>query len=143
MEVDADLPIDDQLSATLLKLNLVKLTAHPDAAEVEVPAELQDHVRSRVAWAVETVTDESELQTVVNTLAYMLEGADLVDEAETMLLEMMHRTTAPWYFMSWLGSLQEEAGDTEAALDWYRQAYDAAEGRYSRFRWGSTSGTTE
>ena len=138
MERDSSLSVDDRLSATILKIDLVKMSAHPEAEEVEIPASLQDHVRAQASWAIETVTDESELQTVVNTLAHMLEEADLNDEAEAMLLDKMHDTAAPYYFMSWIGGLKEEAGDKEAALGWYRRAFDSAEGRYSRFRWGSS-----
>jgi len=138
MEEDDALSVDDRLSATVLKIGLVKMSAHPDADDVQIPASLQHHVRSRTAWALETVTEESELQTVVNTLAYMLEDAGLSDEAESMLLSKMHDTAAPYYFMSWLAGLKADAGDTEAALEWYRKAYDSSEGRYSRFRWGSS-----
>ena len=138
MEVDEQLSVGDRLTATRLKVDLVMMSAHPDAEEVEIPASLQDHVRARTAWAIETVTDESELQTVVNTLAYLLESAGLSAEAEAMLLSKMNDTAAPYYFMSWIAGLKEDAGDEEAALEWYRRAYDASEGRYSRFRWGST-----
>lgn len=138
MENDASLSVDDRLTATRLRVDFVKMAAHPDAGDATIPPALQDHVRARAAWAVETVTSESELQSVVNTLAYLLEDAGLSDEAESMLLEKMHDTAAPYYFMSWIASLKLEAGDDEAALEWYRKAYDASEGRYSRFRWGST-----
>jgi hypothetical protein len=138
LENDEALSVDDRLSATKLKVDLVLLSAHADADDVTVPTALQEHVRERVDWALETVTDESELQTVVNTLAYVLEAADLKDEAESMLLAKMHDTAAPYYFMSWIAGLKADAGDNEAAIEWYRRAYDASEGRYSRFRWGST-----
>lgn len=138
MEEDSSLGVDDRLSATVLKIDLVKMSAHPEADDVELPPALQDHVRARVAWAIETVTDESELQTVVNTLAHMLADAGLNDEAEAMLLSKMNETAAPYYFMSWIGGLKADAGENDAALEWYRKAYDAAEGRYSRFRWGSS-----
>jgi uncharacterized glyoxalase superfamily protein PhnB len=39
--------------------------------------------------------------------------------------------------MSWMGSIKEDAGKAEEALTWYRRAYEASTGRYSRFRWGS------
>lgn len=138
METDESLSVDDRLSATVLRIDLVQLTAHSEAEEVPVPASLQEHVRERVDWALETVTDESELQTVVNTLAYMLEKASLEGEAEEMLLAKMNDTAAPYYFMSWIAGLKADAGETGAAIDWYRRAYDASQGRYSRFRWGST-----
>ena len=137
MESDESLSVGDRLSATILKLNLIRMAAGLED-EAELPAGVQEHVRQRAAWAVETVTDESELQTVVNTLAYLFEVAGMSAEAEQMLMAKMGDTAAPYYFMSWIARLKEESGDTEAAIEWHRQAYDSAEGRYSRFRWGST-----
>jgi len=68
----------------------------------------------------------------------MLESAGLSAEAETMLLSKMNETAAPYYFMSWIAGLREDAGDIDGAVEWYRKAYDSSKGRYSRFRWGST-----
>jgi hypothetical protein len=139
LETDTSLSVGDRLTATRLKLELASLErAQAGDDSDELPADIQEHVRRQAAWAMETVTDESELQSVVNTLAYLLEAAGLTAEAESMLLARMHDTAAPYYFMTWIASLKEDAGETEAAIEWYRQAYDAAEGRYSRFRWGST-----
>ena len=140
LEADTSLAVGDRLNATRLKLELAALGDQWSAREDEyqVPGYLQDHARNQAAWAMETVADESELQSVVNTLAYLLEDAGLSDEAEAMLLEKMNDTVAPYYFMSWIAGLREEAGDTEAAIQWHRKAYDSATGRYSRFRWGST-----
>jgi len=139
MEQDGALAVDDRLFATLLRVKLARLEMAAEAGETpELPSELQDHVRGRVAWAVEIVTDEGELMTVVNRIGYLLEESGLSSEAEALFLAKMDQTVAPYYFMSWIAGLKEEAGDTEAALAWYRKAYDSAQGRYSRFRWGST-----
>lgn len=137
LERDASLSVDDRLNATRLELEMARLrTTDPETYSVSV--ELQQHARAQAAWAMETVKDESELQSVVNTLAYLLEDADLGAEAEAMLLAKMNDTVAPYYFMSWIAGMREDAGDHEAALEWHRRAYDSAQGRYSRFRWGST-----
>jgi len=124
----------------MARINLA--TTSEDSSDTQdaesVPPEMQQHARDQIAWALETVNDESELQSVVNALAYILEMAGLEDEAETLLIETLNDTTAPYYFMAWVADLKEQAGDTDEALVWYRQAYDNSRGRYSRFRYGST-----
>lgn len=135
LENDPELATDDRLAALLPRLEIARFEAGKDAP---LPAPLLDHVRERVAWAAENVTDESELQTVMSTLVSVLEQAGLTGEAEKLLEQKMGETAAPYYYMSWLAGLRSEAGDEEGALVWYRRAYDTAEGRYTRFRWGST-----
>lgn len=141
---DETLPIDDRLSSLLPRLNLAEAAAETPVAvgeevpEVELPVELVDEVRDRVAWAVGATADAGELQAVLSTAGYLLEKAGLAEEAEALLIEQMAETRAPWYFMGWVGGLKEDAGDPEEALAWYRKAHDNAEGRYTRFRWGSS-----
>jgi len=144
VEADEALGIDDRLSGLLPRLALAQLVAEPpvvvgeEAPEAELPPELVAEVRERVTWAVESVSDAGELQTVLSTAAYLLEKVGLPDEAEALLIAHMEETKAPWYFMGWVGGLREDAGATEEALDWYRRAHTAAVGRYTRFRWGSS-----
>jgi hypothetical protein len=103
-----------------------------------LPEELVAHVRERVAWAGETVTDEGELQAVMSSMVWMLEEIGDDEAASALLESRMDDTLAPYYFMSWLAGKKADAGDTEGAITWYRRAYDEAVGRYTRFRWGST-----
>jgi thiol-disulfide isomerase/thioredoxin len=137
------LPVDDRLDAIYPQIQLAKLDAEGELPagseeEPEVPAELQDHVRERIAWATEAVTDEGELQGVVNSMGGLMMSSGLEGEAETLLTQMMDKTEAPYYFMSWIGSIKKDADLPEEALVWYRKAYENSRGRYSRFRWGST-----
>jgi tetratricopeptide (TPR) repeat protein len=142
IEDQEDLPVDDRLDAIYPQIQLAKLEAEAELPagseeEPEVPAELQDHVRERIAWATEAVTDEGELQGVVNSMGGLMMSSGLEGEAETLLTQMMDKTEAPYYFMSWIGSIKKDADLPEEALVWYRKAYENSRGRYSRFRWGS------
>ncbi len=144
LEAEESLSVDDRLSALLPRLWLTELELAETAGEGEdgedgpaLPAELVDHVRQRIAWAGGAVAGESELQAVMSTMAGLLEEASLGGEAQALLAERMGETVAPYYYMSWLAGMKREAGDTEEALGLYRQAYDTADGRYTRFRYGS------
>lgn len=103
-----------------------------------LPAELVAHVRDRVAWARQQPMQPGEPQTVISTLAWLLEEIEADEEATDLLAEAMDETHAPYYYMSWIGSLKKSAEEPEEAVEWYRMAYDNATGRYTRFRWGAS-----
>jgi len=136
IEQNEQLAVDERLSAAMPRIWMARIDEEDDAP-IELSPELLDHVRERVTWAAETVTDEGELQAVMSTMAYMLEESGLEAEAESLLAEKMNDTHAPYYFMSWIASIKEEA-DPQEAITWYRKAYDSSRGRYTRFRWGSS-----
>ncbi len=140
IESNTSLTVDDRLAGTLALVNLARVAAPASGSGEVAPvsAEVREHAEQQVAWALQTVEDGSELQSVVNTLAYILETAGMDDEAETLLIDTMDQTTAPYYFMAWVADLKQSSGDTDAAIEWYRKAYDNSRGRYSRFRYGST-----
>jgi hypothetical protein len=137
LESSEALSKDDRLSALFPQIWLPQI-ADPDLEDATPSEEVFERIRDRVKWATETITDESELQAVLNTLAHLLHEANLNDEAESLLAATLKDTRAPYYFMSWIASLKEEAGESALAIDWYRRAYESSHGRYSRFRWGST-----
>jgi len=136
VEQDESLSVDDRLSAAVPRIWLVTLDV-PEGEEPELPTELVEHVRERVGWAAETVSDDSELQTVMSTMSWLLDQVGLTEEAEALLTERMDETHAPYYFMSVVAGMKKDADRPEEAVVWYRKAYDSARGRYSRFRWGS------
>lgn len=59
------------------------------------------------------------------------------DAAQTLLLEEMAKSKTPYYQMTSLAELLEEAGDHAQALDWYEKAYDNSKGYATRLQWGS------
>ena len=139
LEESTDLAAVDRIACLMPAIRLAELdeTEDTEDAATTVSPETQERVRRRAAWAVETVTDEGELQAVMNTLAYLMVSAGLEAEAEELLTSKMDETLAPYYYMSWVGGMKEDAGEIDEALVWYRKAYDTARGRYTRFRWGS------
>jgi len=136
LESDEELSTDDRLTAASTLMDLARLEAGND--DGPLPTDLVAHVREHVAWAVGAVEDGGELQTVLNTAAFLLENAGLAGEAQALLADKLDEAEAPYYFMSFLAGLKSDAGETDEALALYRQAWESARGRYTRFRWGST-----
>jgi protein disulfide-isomerase len=93
-------------------------------------------VRERVAWADRAATDKISRQSVINTAAYALFHARDVAGANTLLVAELSRSDEPYYYMDTLADFAEMTGDTRAALEWKRKAFDAAEGPATRVQWG-------
>lgn len=141
VEDDPELALDDRLTALLPQLELALLDAAGDSPAP--PAALRERIRQRVAWASGEVRDADELQAVMSTMAGLLEDAGLAGEAERLLADKLGETAAPYYYLSWLASLEARAGRTAAAVDRYREAWQGARASGSGaamtpFRWGST-----
>ncbi|MBZ0115094.1 MAG: thioredoxin family protein [Thermoanaerobaculia bacterium] len=141
LENDDSLSAMDRVYAVYVPMDIAEMRAGKPAEGEEaapMPPEVLDAVRHRIAWANDTVTDEGELQGVMNVMLGVLESAGLEDEAKTLAEARLQDTEAPHYYMSWLSDLEESAGDKEAALAWSRRAYDESEGPYTRFQWGTS-----
>lgn len=134
---DETLSLDDRISALFPEIQIATLPEIPGNESTAVPDDLAERVAARVAWADQQVEGGSELQTLVNTMAALLDRIGRPEAARELLLARLDQTHAPYYFMSWIAGLHREAGETGEALDWYRRAHEASRGRYSRFRWGS------
>jgi len=139
-EADEELTVTDRLATLYGRIGLARASAPPSDSDEPppLPAELVSDIEARVAWANETVTTDTELQAVMNTMAGLLSEADLIEEAKALVTARMDETVSPHYYMSWMSSLEEESGDIPAALEWSRRAYDEATGPYTRFQWGSS-----
>ena len=57
-------------------------------------------------------------------------------EAKTLLLAELDKSKQPYYFMISLGDIEQEAGNYEEAIAWFKKAYDVSTGPATRFQWG-------
>jgi hypothetical protein len=142
IETDETLAIDDRLSALSPQIELATL-AGPASDSPQVPEALRERVRERVRWAGAAVRDENELQAVMSTMAGLLEDAGLIDEAKSLLSGRLAETTAPYYYVGYLASLEAKSGRPAEAVALYRDAWQRARGATSGagmtpFRWGSS-----
>jgi thioredoxin-related protein len=122
----------EQLGSWYPQLHLYWLN-NPEADSL--PADVQSTVREHVS-SMDENTRGSARQTVINKAYQVLQAARLYGESREMLLAEIEKSESPWYFMSGLASLAEKQNDAAAATDWLKRAYDAAEGRATRFQWG-------
>jgi hypothetical protein len=161
LEDDPLLTTDDRLSAASALIALAELEAEgrqaQEGAATWDPA-LVEHVRARVAWANQQVTDEHELQAVMSSMAGLLADVGLYAEAEQLIDARIGDTLAPYYYLSVKASLRERVDDPTGAVELYRQAWESArnhaaasrreevaaataqgrDGGMTTFRWGSS-----
>jgi thiol-disulfide isomerase/thioredoxin len=132
LSVDASLSKTDRLSALAAQVSLARID-NPDGA---LPPALLKEVKQKVAQADRATTDAFERQSVINTAAHALSDAGLLDDSDSLLKAELKRSHAPYYFMLSLASNAKKRGDKAAAINWYEQAYQAAQGPATRLQWG-------
>lgn len=143
LAADTSLSNTDRLGATVARVQLATIdvkSAGPNdaAAAVVLPEPLKAVVREEVARADRESKDPYERQTVINSAAYLLTSAGMIDASDALLTAELTRSHSPYYFMLDLASNAKKRGDKAAAIDWYAKAYDAARGPATRLQWGAT-----
>ncbi len=96
-----------------------------------------------IAWAREradtfvAALDSYQVHAGVNSLWGVYYDMGLDAEARQTLALGIEKSRAPYYFMSGMGSIERKAENTEAAIGWYRKAWEATSNPLDRVRWGS------
>ncbi len=129
---NTNLTLDDRLSSLLAVIKLQTMNGQ------KVSEKLQGEVRRKVAWADMNAKDQMERQAVMSTAVYLLMSVDLLEEAKTLALKELKKSNAPYYFMSYLASIEKKQQHNEASLNWSRQAWQSATGSATRFQWATS-----
>jgi protein disulfide-isomerase len=127
---DESLAMTERLGTVYADIQLAK------AQGGTVPAAVLDKVRARVDWADKTAKDDMVRQSVISDAAAFLDRAGDRPAARKLLVAELDRSKWPYYYMLDLSSLEEEAGNKQAAIDWARKAYETAQGPATRVQWG-------
>ncbi|MDG1310942.1 MAG: thioredoxin family protein [Porticoccaceae bacterium] len=92
-------------------------------------------VSEQADWGLKAA-DQYQYHSAVNTLSDALYDAGLIEDAKTMLVNSLTITKHPYYLMSDLGYMEAQMGNNEAALGWYKKAWDSSKGPATRIQWG-------
>ncbi len=134
-EANEKLSVDERLSSLLPALDFHQLEKGEKAL---ADTALAERVRKRVRWADENAKDAYTRQAAMSTAGGLLRTAGLKDEARQLYLAQLEKAPSPHYFMSSLADISKEEGKKDEAIDWMRKAYETANGRATRFQWGSS-----
>ena len=80
--------------------------------------------------------DAYQVHPGVNSLWTVYYDLGLTEEARETLALGIDRSRAPFYFMSAMGYVELEAGNSTEALAWYRKAWESTSAPLDRVRWG-------
>jgi len=141
LQGDKTLSNTDRVGALVSRVALVKID-QPDgdggrANPVPVPDAMKQEIVAEVARVDRESTNPYERQTVINSAAYLLTQADMLDASDALLKAELAKSHSPYYFMLDLASNAKKRGDKAAAIDWTAQAYDGAKGPATRLQWGT------
>ncbi len=134
VEADESLTTAERIAAFRPRISAAQLAAKE---EEELPEELLKAVREKVQWGNDRTTNPNELQSVMNSMAHLLRDSGLKGEAIELLKNRVDDAVAPYYYMSWIGWLENDAGNTEEAMKWYRKGWDTATGPATRLQRGA------
>ena len=137
---DTTLSNTDRIGALVSRVALVKIDAdEPDdgAAPVALSDAMKKEVTDEVARVDRESTNPYERQTVINSAAYLLTEAGMLDASDALLKAELAKSHSPYYFMLDLASNAKKRGDKAAAIDWTAKAYDGAKGPATRLQWGT------
>ncbi len=134
-ENDESLTTAERLEAFRPRLSASVLERGEDDS---IPEDLKSAVRERVDWASERTTDATELQSVMNAMAHLLRDSDQKPLAIELLKSRLDDAVAPYYYMGWIGWLENDAGNPEVAVDWYRRSWETSTGPATRLQRGTT-----
>jgi len=129
VQADSALPLADRLATVNADVELAK------AGGAKVPPAVLAKVRERAAWADGAARDAMVRQSVISTAAGLLHDAGDDAGARRMLEAELKRSKWAYYYMLDLSALAEDTGDRQAAIEWARKAYEAAQGPATRVQW--------
>ena len=98
---------------------------------------------AQIAWTREQIETARESlnsyqqHAALNVIAQLYFEMGLHEEARLAAEEGVRVSKQPYYFMSLLAYMEREAGNDDAALDWYRQAWESSRGPATRGQWGT------
>jgi len=137
LEADPTLSRGDRMAALHGRVELARIDAPRNAAQVDLPAALLKDVREHVARADREIGDGYERQAVITYAGGVLGRAGLWADSDALLKANLAKSHSPYYLMSQLGSNARKQGRNDEALDWYAQAFAKSEGPATRLQWGS------
>ena len=124
----------EQLAGWLPRLQL----HFADGVSDPIPVEWTKQLHLELQAADDMTRNVNARQSVISQISYIYRKANLMDNARTLLLAELDKSSSPYYFMSSLSLLAEETGNIEEAIDWSRKAFESSRGAATRFQWGAS-----
>ena len=103
-----------------------------------IPEEWKKQLHLELQAADDKTRNVNARQSVISQISYIYQKANMMDNARTLLLAELDKSSSPYYFMSSLSLLEEETDNIEEAIDWRRKSFESSRGAATRFQWGAS-----
>ena len=128
---DVSLTVEERLFALTYEMNMAK-----DDKKL-LPA-FQKKLLRKVKETDGAAKDEYTRQDAMSTAVWMLKKSKLLLEAKKYAQAELKKSVAPYYFMSYLASIEKELGNIDGFLQWKRKGWQSAKGGSTCFQWGTS-----
>lgn len=128
---DGSLTVEERLFSLAYEMNI--------AVEDEklLPA-FQKKLLAKIEETDKAAKDAYTRQDAMSTVIWMLKKSKMYREAKKYGEKELSKSIAPYYFMSYLASIEKEMGNVDGFLEWRRKAWQSAKGGSTRFQWGTS-----
>ena len=136
-------PLKDQLLKTLTQIRSEELSSSEKLMTLYPYIIFEDPgIEQKVATEVSIVDKETKdaysRQSAISDGVYLLIKTKQLDKAYTLANKELKISHSPFYFMSYLGMIEEERNNKDKALAWYEKAWHEARGDAAKFQWGTS-----
>lgn len=128
---DKSLSVEERLFSLAYEMNIAK-------EDKDLLPSFQKKLLRKVKETDELATDGYTRQDAMSTAIWMLQKTKLLDDAKKYAERELNKSIAPYYFMSYLASIEKELGNIDGHIEWKRKAWKAAKGGSTRFQWGTS-----
>lgn len=131
LSTDMSLTVEERLFSLAYEMNI----ALEDEKLLPI---FQKKLLLKVKETDKAAKDEYTRQDAMSTAIWMLKKSKLLTEAKAFGERELKKSMAPYYFMSYLSSIEKELGNVDGQIAWSRKAWQSAKGGSTRFQWGTS-----
>jgi thioredoxin-related protein len=121
-----------------LKIRLSTLAADIDLCGEKVDQKIKNQVQRWSEKVEKEAEGDYERQSMISSAIWLLEKSDQRSLAKKMAKREILKSSSPYYFMSYLGSMELEDKNIGSGITWYKKAWGSAKGPATRFQWGTS-----
>ncbi|MCB0419786.1 MAG: thioredoxin family protein [Bdellovibrionales bacterium] len=101
-----------------------------------VPDDVKGVVKEVADQILKQVKDPKKRHVALTDAAYYLHKVGESEKAKNILESELKSSISPYYLMSTLAYIESDQKNNEAALSWYRKAFEAPKGGATQLQWG-------
>jgi thioredoxin-related protein len=131
---DKSLSLDERMSSFAPEVYIHEVLNK----DIKFSKNLKRDIRKMANYVSTNAHDSYSRQAVMSTVVWLLKKTKQYNSAKTYAVEEIKRSKSPFYFMSYVASIEKELGNKDSAVSWYKKAWASSKGSATRFQWGTS-----